>query len=343
MSQYKFANASIAVGSYTGEAARPYVAAAILSADTIANNFVSVLQNVHSKAVLRKFSGAAIQPNDDCGFTTAAGQLTLGEAVLATSPLKVNEQVCNEDLRATWEGMQMSGQNSAAPADFTTYVAQYVAAKVAENVEINLWGGNYDPTDGGNTGAGRLGTAFDGLCHQLVDATPGYEKTAIGAFTADNASVTGILSKLDDIVDNAPSEVQGDSNAVIYMSKKSLFLLQRAMAGVLQTSTVTVGTPSDTQAVAGGAFSPTFLGDARPLTYLGFPIVAPAGMPNDTIIFCNPNQLYFGTDLLTDHVNASILNLRDVTGDDVTRVIMQFSGGTQIVDAGSIAISRRSA
>jgi hypothetical protein len=334
MSQYKFANASIAVGTYAGEAARPYVAAAILSADTIANNYVSVLQNVHSKAVLRKFSGAAIQANDDCGFSTAAGQLTLGEAVLATSPLKVNEQVCNEDLRATWEGMQMSGQNSAAPADFTTYVAQYVAAKVAENVEINLWGGNYDPTDGGNTGAGRLGTAFDGLCHQLVDATPGYEKTAAGAFTADNAAVTGILSKLDDIVDNAPSEVQGDSNAVIYMSKKSLFLLQRAMSGLVDRVVPAEGSAA--------AFSPTFLGDARPLTYLGFPIVCPAGMANDTIIFCNPNQLYFGTDLLTDHVNASILNLRDVTGDDVTRVIMQFSGGTQIVDAGSIAISRRS-
>jgi hypothetical protein len=30
-----------------------------------------------------------------------------------------------------------------------------------------------------------------------------------------------------------------------------------------------------------------------------------------------------------------------VTGDDVTRVIMQFSGGTQIVDAGSIAVVRR--
>lgn len=335
MSQYKFANASIAVGTYAGEAARPYVAAAILSADTIANNYVSVLQNVHSKAVLRKFSGAAIQANDDCGFSTAAGQLTLGESVLTATALKVNEQVCNEDLRATWEGALMSGQNSAAPADFTTYVAQYVAAKVAENVEINLWGGNYDPTDGGNTGAGRLGTAFDGLCHQLVDATPGYEKTAIGAFTADNASVTGILSKLDDIVDNAPSEVQGDSNAVIYMSKKSLFLLQRAMSGLVDRVVPTQGSAA--------AFSPTFLGDARPLTYLGFPIVAPSGMPNDTIIFCNPNQLYFGTDLLTDHVNASILNLRDVTGDDVTRVIMQFSGGTQIVDAGSIAISRRSA
>ena len=321
MSLYKFANASIAVGTYAGEAARPYVAAAILSADTIANNYVSVLQNVHSTAVLRKFSGAAIQANDDCGFTTAAGPLTLGEAVLTASPLKVNEQVCNEDLRATWEGALMSGQNSAAPADFTTYVAQYVAAKVAESIEGNLWQGNYD-ADG--TGGGAVAySSFSGLCKQLLDATPGYESATVGAFTADNAANTGILTRLDDIVNNAPSTVQSDNGSVIYMSRKSLFLLQRAMAGL--------GTAN---------ISPVFVGSDRPLTYMGFSVVAPAGMPNDTIIFCNPNQLYFGTDLLTDHVNASILNLRDVTGDDVTRVIMQFSGGTQIVDAGSIAFAR---
>lgn len=324
MSLYKFENASIEVGTYAGEAARPYVAAAILSADTIANNYVSVLQNVHSKAVLRKFSGAAIQANDDCAFSTpSAGQLTLGESVLTATALKVNEQVCNEDLRATWEGALMSGQNSAAPADFTTYVAQYVAAKVAESIEGNLWQGNYD-ADGSGSGSAAY-SSFNGLCKQLVDATPGYESTTAGAFTADAASVTGILTRLDDVINNAPSEVQSDNGSVIYMSRKSLFLLQRAMAG-LGTTTI----------------SPVFVGSERPLTYLGFSVVAPAGMPNDTIIFCNPNQLYFGTDLLTDHINASILNLRDVTGDDVTRVIMQFSGGTQLVDEGSIAIARRS-
>ena len=48
------ANATVTAGTYAGEAARPYVAAAILSADTIANNYISVLENVHSKAVLRQ-------------------------------------------------------------------------------------------------------------------------------------------------------------------------------------------------------------------------------------------------------------------------------------------------
>ena len=53
------ANATIAVGTYSGEAARPYVAAAIMSADTLANGYISTLENVHGTAVLRVFSGAA--------------------------------------------------------------------------------------------------------------------------------------------------------------------------------------------------------------------------------------------------------------------------------------------
>jgi len=199
-----------------------------------------------------------------------------------------------------------------------------------------LWGGNFDPNDSSLTGGGELGTAFDGLWHHIVDAQAnlGYDGEVAGAFTADAHATTGVLTHLSAAVNGAPSDIQSDPNAVIYVSRKTLFLLQRAMAGVTLQAT-------GTAANGPVAYSPTFVGENRPTTYLGFPIIAAAGCPNDTVLFCNPNQLYFGTDLLTDHINASILNLRDVTGDDVTRVIMQFSGGTQIVDAGSLAVVRR--
>jgi hypothetical protein len=114
-----------------------------LSADTIANGYISTIENVHSKAVLRKFSGVNLAAAT-CTFTPGASNpLVLGEAVLEATALQVNEQVCNKDLRATWEGMQMRGQSSNAPGDFTTFAAQYVAAKVAEGVEHNIWAGNW--------------------------------------------------------------------------------------------------------------------------------------------------------------------------------------------------------
>lgn len=307
------ANATVGVGTYAGEAARPYVAAAILSADTLANGYISVLENVHSKAVLRKFSGAAIQANDDCAFSTpSAGQLTLGEAVLEADALKVNEQVCNADLRATWESAQMRGESSAAPGEFSSYVAQYVAAKVAEGVERNIWQGKYNSANGGSTGTYN---SFAGIMNKIVAGTPGEEDTFSGATTAAN-----ILTRIGGLA--VPNVIAGDPDTKLFMSRAMKQLYYNALA--------------DT-------YNLPFHAEGAANQYNGYEIITPAGMPDDTFLFAKKENLYFGTNLLTDHIQAAVLDLTGVTGDDVTRVIMQFSGGTQVVDLDSIAVGRRSA
>jgi hypothetical protein len=312
------ANATVNVGTYAGEAARPYVAAAILSADSIANNYISVLENVHSTAVLRKFSGAAIQLNDDCAFTTpSSGQLTLGEAVLIATALKVNEQVCNADLRATWESTQMRGQSSAAPADFTTYVAQYVAAKVAAGIEQNMWAGKYAFATGGTTG---VVNSFAGIMNAIVAGSPAHETAAAGAFTGNAHATTGILTHLAALTADAPDAIAGDSAAKIFMGRGAAQLYYSALAAT---------------------YSVPFLNDGLVARYAGYDVITPAGFPNDTLLLSKVDNLYFGTNLLTDHIQASVLDLQGVTGDDVTRVIMQFSGGCQVVDLDSLSVVRR--
>ena len=309
------ANASVAVGTYAGVAARPYVSAAILAADTIANGYVSVIENVHSKAVLRKFSGAAIQANDDCAFSTPdSGQLTVGEAVLEAAALKVNEQVCNADLRATWESALIRSQNDGAPADFTTFTAQYVAAKVAESVERNLWHGNFNHTDG--TSVGATYTSFDGICRHLVDGyNAGTMQQLTGATDASN-----ILARLAALTAEAPTTIAGDPNTKLFMSRASAQLYYQALAAT---------------------YNLPFLNDGLATRYAGYEIITPAGMANDAFLLARADNLYFGTNLLTDHIQASILDLTGVTGDDVTSVIMQFSAGTQIVDAPSAGFAYR--
>lgn len=306
------ANATVAVGTYAGEAARPYVAAAVLSADTIANGYVSTIENVHSKAVLRKFSGAAITAAT-CEFT-GQGSLTLGEAVLEATALQVNEQVCNKDLRATWEGMQMRGQSSNAPADFTSFAAQYVAAKVAEGIELNLWQGNFDADASG----GAEYTSFDGICQKLkAGYNAGTMQQLSGATDASN-----ILDRLAGLTGEAPTAIAGDPEAKIFMSRGSAQLYYQALAATYQLP---------------------FLNDGLVARYAGYDIITPAGMPNDAFILAKADNLYFGTDLLTDHIQASVLDLSAVTGDDVTRIIMKFSGGTQVVDLASAGFAYRTA
>jgi hypothetical protein len=206
----------------------------------------------------------------------------LGEAVLEAAALKVNEQVCNADLRATWESAQMRSQNSGAPGDFTTYVAQYVAAKVAEGIEHNIWSGNFD-SDGSGAGTPTY-TSFNGLCQQLKSQ---YNAGTMQQLTGVT-DATNILARLAALVAEAPTAIAGDPNAKIFMSRASVQLYYQALAATYQ------------------------------LPFLNF-----------------------GTNLLTDHIQAAVLDLQGVTGDDVTRVIMQFSGGTQIVDAASAGFAYR--
>tara|TARA_R110001632_G_scaffold231518_1_gene370267 strand:- start:52 stop:1011 length:960 start_codon:yes stop_codon:yes gene_type:complete len=313
------ANANIThPGTYAGEAARPYVAAAVLSADTIANGYISVLENVRSKAVLRKFSGTVLAAAT-CEFT-GSGSLTLGEAVLATNSLQVNEQVCNDDLRQTWEAMQMRGQSSAAPADFTTYVAQYVAAKVAEGVEHNIWAGNWKQV----LDEDAPYSSFTGIVQNITAGAPDRETVSalpLAAATVASTSV-GILDALALVTggsEGAPSTIAGDPNTKIFMSRASAQFYYTALAAT---------------------YNLPFLNDGLVARYAGYDIITPGGFPDNVLLISKIDNLYFGTDLLTDHIQASVLDLTGVTGDDVTRVIMKFSGGTQVVDLDGLAIWR---
>lgn len=313
-------NASVGVGTYAGEAARPYVAAAILSADTIANGYCSVIENVHSKAVLRKFSGAAIQ-DASCGFAVpAAGELTLGEAILTAKELKVNEQVCNPDLRATWEGMQMRGASSAAPADFSSYVAQYVAAKVAENVEHNIWAGEHKQI----LDEAAPYSSFKGIIRNIQEGAPDRETVdtlplAVATVAATSTGILDALALITGGAEGAPATIAGDPNTKIFMSRASAQLYYQALAAT---------------------YNLPFLNDGLVARYAGYDIVTPGGFPDNVLLISKVDNLYFGTNLLTDHIQASVLDLTGVTGDDVTRVIMQFSGGTQVVDLDGLAIWR---
>ena len=77
--------------------------------------------------------------------------------------------------------------------------------------------------------------------------------------------------------------------------------------------------------------------------YLGYEVITPAGFHDDTLLASRKDNLYFGTNVLTDHVEARFIDLRNTTGEDITRILMLFDGGTQIVDEASMACVRRNA
>jgi hypothetical protein len=327
MSKFKFAldtgdSLNITGVNYKGEGAIPYVAPAVLSAETITNNLCRVMPDVKFKANLQKLSGVSVQ-TAACDFSIgSANAVTLTDVVLEPTDLKVNYEICKADLRQTWGAAQTGSHlGSQLPPDFSTFLLQYTAAKVGENVERNIWQGSYDAN--GTSAGSALVSNFTGFCKRLVDgnAAVGYEKNPTAAFVAD-AGTNGVLKHLDDLVSNSPSVIQNSSNTVIYMSRATLFLLHRA------TSTMNAG-----QILIGGT--------DRPTSWLGFPIVTPAGFPNDTLIMGEPENFVFGTNALTDHTSVDLVDMSKTDASDNVRVAMRFSGGTQIVDLGDVGFVSR--
>ncbi|MGI9556201.1 MAG: hypothetical protein ACR2M9_04995 [Cyanophyceae cyanobacterium] len=306
--------------TYSGLLATPFVAPAILSADSIANGYLSVLENVRHEAVLKKFTGGVIADRT-CEFgTPSEGQMVLSDVTLTTAQLQVNEQICNKDLAQDWAAAQMQGADAGAPNAYAGFISQYVAKITAADVEKNIWHGKYDHTDGAaGTGADQ---SFAGILNKYVAGAGTYENLNVGAWTGDSAAVTGILTNLAALVALAPDAIAGDPDTNIYMSRKSANLYYQALAATYQLP---------------------FLNDGLVARYAGYNIIAPAGFPDDTAVLSKKDNMYFGTNVLTDMIEARILDLTAVTGDAVTRVALLFDAGCQIVDEASMAVCRRSA
>ena len=304
------ATVTAAAGTYAGKLALPYVTPAIMAADTIVNNWCDVRPNVVGKAALRKWSGSTITART-CGFTGQAG--TLGEVILATTPVEIKLELCQKDLVGTWEADLMRNSR-LAPQDTKAAMLSYLAKQAAQDVEKNIWRGSYNETDG-TTSGGSATSAFGSWSAKIVAGTPGSEDTLAGATTASN-----ILTRLDGILNGAPSVLFGDENAYLYMSPYMKQLYYQAMA-------LTHG-PVLTEMVD---------------SYAGIKIVTPRGMPNDLFIFSRWDNFVFGTDLTGNDFEtaAGVVDLNESTLEDVVRGMIAFTAGTQIVDLGSLAVARR--
>lgn len=299
--------------NYAGTAAVPFVAPAILSADTIANGYCTVLDNVRYKTNLRKVSGGTVEGRS-CGFSTN-GSLSVDDVQLVLTELQVNEEICNHELARTWAAEQMRGNYAGVPGDYEQYLAQYVASRVAEDIEKNIWQGKYNHTDGSTSGTG-VPVLFDSIMSAYVaGAGTNEDDSSTAAFTA-----TDIDDKLAALVALLPSALIGDDKTKIYMSRKSFQLYFQFLAAD-QNNPV--------------------LATQMAKFYLGYEIITPAGFPDDTLLASRVDNMYFGTNVLTDHVEARFIDLRTTTGADLTRILMMFDGGTQIVDEASMACVRR--
>ena len=291
--------------TYAGEFSGKYIAAALLSADTLDKGLITVMPNVKFKSVIQKASTDDIVKDASCGFEPNQGTLTLTEAILQPEEFQVNMDICKKDLHDSWEAEQMgfSAFDNLAP-NFADFVLAHVAAKVADRTEKNIW-----------SGSTAVSGQFDGFATKLDadgDLPAGQDLTG-AAITAAN-----VVAELGAVTDAIPTAVYGSEDLYIYAASDVIRAYTRALGGF--------------QSGGQGANGYENKGNNQSLGSLffdGIPVVAIRGAAAGTIIAAEKSNLFFGTGLLSDLNEVRVIDMAENDGSQNVRVVMRFTAGIQ--------------
>ena len=284
--------------NYSGEHAGQYIAAALKSATSL--EYLNVLENVKFKRNITTVAGASLVGNASCDFNDA-GTLTLTERILNPKELQINVDLCKKDLLADWQAAQMraGAHNRDMSGDFTAFVMSYLSGTIADAVETSIWTGDEDSAAGGQF-EGFL-TATSG--YFATDGTVGTD-SATAAYTADN-----VIANLQSLVAAVPAQVYTKEDLYIYMNAKTYRFYISAISAL-------------------SAFPFNHMGQYSP-EFEGVKIAVCQGLPDNKMVAAQKSNLFFGTDLISDHSEIRMLDMSDLDGSDNIRVVAKFTGGVQ--------------
>ena len=295
--------------TYAGEFAGKYVSAALLSADTIEGGGITIKPNVKYKEVLKTVNLDAITKDATCDFSDTS-TLTLAEKVLTPSQMQVNLELCKSDFQSDWSAIEMGySAFDSLPASFSDYLIGYVAGKVAEKNETNIW-----------QGSAAVNGEFDGF-------------TTLLAADADVIDVLGttvtaanVIDELGKVVDAIPSSLYGKEDLYIYVSQNIARAYVRALGGFGANGLGGNGVNNAGTTWYNG-------GD---LAFDGVKLFVCSGMPDNDMVAAQKSNLFFGTSLLADWQEVKLLDMADLDGSKNVRVIMRFAAGVQYGIGGDI-------
>jgi hypothetical protein len=280
--------------TYAGEFAGKYISAALLSGNTIANGLIEVKPNVKFKEVLKRVSLSGAIANASCDFTDA-GAVVLTERIIEPKELQINLELCKTPFQSDWDAIEMGySAHDNMPKTFSDYFIGLMAAEISAQTETDIWSGT--------AGAGT----FDGFATLLTAATLPAGQDIVGvAITATN-----VVAELGKVVDALPPSLYGNEDLYIYVSQNVLRAYKRALA------------------TTGGSVQ----GNNQDLNvefFDGVKVVAANGLANDTIVSTLKSNLFFGTGLLNDQNEISVLDM-SILGSKNVRFIARYTAAVQI-------------
>jgi hypothetical protein len=287
--------------NFSGKAAGFYISAALKEAKSL--GYLTMIENIKFKSNIQKQALSGVLADATCNFT-GAGTLALTEAVLEPKNLQVNLDLCKSTLLDSWEALQMrAGAGAPPPASFDDYVISYMAGVIADGTEGGIWTGT---AAGAGSFQGFVGTG--GYLLAAQDATVVQVDNDGGAATAYTAA--NIIANLQDLTAAIPAAVYVKEDLHIYMSPKTFRLYISAVSTLGYINAYSMNKDYDA-------------------VFEGVKIAVCPGMKDDAMVAAQKSNLFYGTDLLSDAVRISILDMAALDGSDNMRLVARYSSGVK--------------
>ena len=288
--------------NYTGSVAGEITGKSFKEADTIAKNLVDVLPDIDYQVSLRKIAYSDGRVDYACGFTPQ-GAVTLSERTLAPKKIKNEQEICKEDLRQIWSSATMgfSAHNDNMPTDVEQALLAEILADTAEATDRDIWQG-----DASNSGE------FDGFL-TLFDADGSVIKANNGITPSGNPITKSTVE----------AEFDKVTSAIPYaLRRKNLaFIVSPDVADAYSKYLIENG-------AANGLGGNANTG----LVYGRYAIEVVNGLPDNTIVIYEVNNLKFGTGLLSDHNEVRIKDMDESDLSGQVRYKMVYTAGVQYVN-----------
>ena len=303
-----FALPTISNSTYAGEAASGYIAAALLSARTLDNKYVTIMPNVKYKSVIQKLDVSGIVQDASCDFVTS-GSVAISERVLTPKELQVNLELCKQEFVDSWEALSLGfSAFDEIPKNFNDFLISYVGGKVAEATETAIWQGT--------TANGSFPGFQSALSASIAAGGAGAVLAAKSGSVIISGSITSanVLSVMNSVLDTVPDTVYGKEDLLLYVPTNVAKAYQQALAG---------------GAVGANGWNNTMNVGEKPFNFNGVEIVLCPGMSASKIVAAQKSNLFFGTGLLSDYNEVRVLDMANIDGSQNYRIIMRYTAGTQ--------------
>jgi hypothetical protein len=311
-----FVQPTFTQNTYAGEFAGQYIAAALLSAKTLDNKYVTIHPNVKYKEVIQRIAVANIVNDASCDFTTS-GSVALSEAVLTPKELQVNLELCKQQFVQSWEALQLGySAFDTIPKDFNTYLISYVAGLVAQSTETSIW-------QGVTATNGQFG-GFEVALSASVAASTGVIAAGTGFELSGSITSANVVSKLTAVQTAIPNTVYGKEDLAIYVPVNVAKAYQTAMSG------------NGSGGLGANGFNNQMNIGEKELNFQGIPMYLCPGMSDNKIVACLKSNLHFGTGLLSDFNEVKVLDMSNIDGSQNYRIIMRYTAGTVVGILGDV-------